>query len=879
MAVADSEAMAQDLESLDITACKDRILQLQAERERRKEFTERLQEKLKALNNELAARKEEADRSHKELQHEQDKNKKGIKGYDMDNEPSDQMRLLGDTKREEQIDKVRRLIEEQLQEKIQVRAQRNELGIRTYDETELMIEKPEAEQAREATNIDTVLVTWTMPNSDNHYNLSYRIDRYTTSRKLREDACLYWNLSEVEYILKTLDNSKVHDELTIQNSFRKEEDAHLILQQKTPKNTVVFEKEQTAIWPKAGKHFKRVAQKSNATMEDKSGASAQGEFHELMQQAVPGLYAFMTQRDRNVTGHLATIKLRHICLYLLLLIFSMGSFFCIRPPSAEYYARYGVYSSMTKSRLDSETGIVVPDFTQIQSVEEMWRWLTYTVSSELLTNTSSLRSYNYAMGQLEVRMQQVRAPSHAFCETNPSLPQDILCFAQRYDSTTAERGDIVPLQLGWLDCTNVSVCEVGVNNSINSTNGSLVTGNISLARVGAGRLDSQPWRFRTEEQQEASGMGTESAHYQSYDSSGYAVNYNLQYPLLNETYQAFRSDMQFLRMMNWVTRQTRMISVHFTLFNGNHDYWISNLYRLEFPANGIVKPSSDVDLFRPLEFAGSGRDIFTLDICRLAIVLYIATFLVYSEITNVRAAGQNARQYLLGPSGLADFGIVAIFVYIIIVRVILFGQFYGSKDRRVDVVAGKFSLTADSYLYKQHTMLEPVLLALTMFRLLSFLRINRHIFIIWTTVKDALRSYIMFFMLFVPILVGFVCLANAAWGFEREEYSSFSASLTSTLLDLYGMSFPVYTRLNPFTLFFSFLFFVATKLVFINSWVAVLVEVYQRTRVSCGFKPRSYDWKEYQYANWCLWWPFRKIYLSKIRPKIDKGPTKHEEED
>eukprot|EP00434_Breviolum_minutum_P004490 symbB.v1.2.003958.t1/scaffold170.1/size288889/4 len=72
----DSSDLLEGLHSLDITACKEHIRHLQARRERRRELVERLQEKLKALNNELAARKEEADRCKKDLLEEQAKNRR-----------------------------------------------------------------------------------------------------------------------------------------------------------------------------------------------------------------------------------------------------------------------------------------------------------------------------------------------------------------------------------------------------------------------------------------------------------------------------------------------------------------------------------------------------------------------------------------------------------------------------------------------------------------------------------------------------------------------------------------------------------------------------------------------------------------------------------
>jgi SMC interacting uncharacterized protein involved in chromosome segregation len=49
----------EDVEQLDAQACKAKLRELYADRQRRDDYTERLQEKQKALINEVAARREE----------------------------------------------------------------------------------------------------------------------------------------------------------------------------------------------------------------------------------------------------------------------------------------------------------------------------------------------------------------------------------------------------------------------------------------------------------------------------------------------------------------------------------------------------------------------------------------------------------------------------------------------------------------------------------------------------------------------------------------------------------------------------------------------------------------------------------------------------
>ncbi|CAK0874155.1 unnamed protein product [Prorocentrum cordatum] len=165
------------------------ISEFEKEKQRRQDRIDREHERLKALNSELAMRKEEHDRYRRELQkltnvfQEREARRKTTKKDDY------LSRLIHDdvdAKREVQ-DKVRSSVESQLEETIKrgKTARKNELGIRIFDEMELMVDKPPAEQAKENKVIDTVMVVFAQ-NSESR----------SCAHELLEDACLYWGLSE-----------------------------------------------------------------------------------------------------------------------------------------------------------------------------------------------------------------------------------------------------------------------------------------------------------------------------------------------------------------------------------------------------------------------------------------------------------------------------------------------------------------------------------------------------------------------------------------------------------------------------------------------------------------------------------------------------------
>jgi hypothetical protein len=228
------------------------------------------------------------------------------------------------------------------------------------------------------------------------------------------------------------------------------------------------------------------------------------------------------------------------------------------------------------------------------------------------------------------------------------------------------------------------------------------------------------------------------------------------------------------------------------------------------------------------------------------------------------------------PLGLADLAISIGTFYVLIVRWLVM------ESAKEVVYAQERSFTsfkAAAYLYHQHSVLEAVVGALIIFRLLSYLRINRHIFIIWQTIYVAFVSFIRFLLVLVPILLGFVAVAYTLYTAHRGECSSFSKAVTFVIMDLNGAKLEDSEHQHPLSLVYSTLFFIVVQLVIVNSWIAVVIQSYQKVRVASGYKPRDYNWKEYDYVNWSLYGPFRHAYLKYIRPSIEKPQDLNADDD
>jgi hypothetical protein len=137
----------------------------------------------------------------------------------------------------------------------------------------------------------------------------------------------------------------------------------------------------------------------------------------------------------------------------------------------------------------------------------------------------------------------------------------------------------------------------------------------------AGRHPStRPWRFVTAKEQSEVRVDTmDGSRYQSYDGSGYLVEYDLQYTAhrskppnlstieaaswqlqgLNESLLGYREDMTHLRTTEWGSLNVRTLSVQVSLYNGNYDVWVDCWFLIEFLPNAQVKTFLDLKAFRP----------------------------------------------------------------------------------------------------------------------------------------------------------------------------------------------------------------------------------------------------------------------------------------
>jgi len=854
---------------LDNTALTGKLNTLKAERERKREIIERLQEKLKALNNELASRRQERDECMQELKIQQNKNKRLIARRKQDAQESG---FGGDQL--EQKDKVKKCVEEALQEKVRKFSRRTENGFRVFDEMDLMVEKPLEEQNQE-NYVDTVLVTYQVPNTELAYKLSYRIDKQTKAFMLREDACNYWGISEVEFVLKTYDNSKVHDDIFVHSVFSDGERAELILSQKTPKKVFtglgsIPSWESDAVRAKTGKLAKAKTKTKKVAEGDAQTSKPENaeDFFESV-QGVPGLWKYMTLRDMGYKSHLNRFRLRNFLVYSALWVLNLSTLLLYRPQLSPYINYEGFNTAMTTARFDPDSSTVVLALENITTADEAWNWITYTVSAELMANESQAKLGYYLNSFLELRMQQVRGIQENASQSCPAdAPASAACYEVIYDDESMGTEDLESLREYW--------------------DGGNITDAVGVEGQDGRHTAVAPWQFvSAEDARSRFKLRSNQGRYQSYDPSGYRVQYFLQHENPEVLQQAYRDDMIVLKERGWNTRRVRSLTLTMVTYSGSYDTWSAVRFLFEFPTTGRVSTKVEQEQYEPASWeiittATTEEwlrfEEFLFDTISYAIVLYIGIFQVFGEI---RAAMKDEdKTFFMSLFQVVIFWDLLIFC--------CFNVLYWTRyiHFAVDTMEYSLELTEhftsgadEAYWYLVNIMLHVTVICATSMRILRFATLSRHWFVLWKTLSDAAGALTVFLLVFIPAFLGLVGLAYATWGSELQEFHNYGVSLISVLnvakgdLEISRLSLDGKPWARGVALFTRIVF----EVIFINVWIGLLCHIYQKNRIRYGYNASEYQWGALQWARWLSWSSLFKY--SGWKPIADQEEENADDED
>jgi len=846
MPLQDSE-LEDAIHGLDLYACRQYLKQLQVEKSLRQEKLERLEERLKTTNQELSSRQVEAEKRKLEFFAEQEINRRRSDRrlkpdvLSLHGDPHDDMVQVHEQRRAS----ARNFIERELQTEMskQQRIERTKFGFKEYEGARLMVFKPEEDMEEERNLRDTVLVTYAVPHAETRKNLTYRIARDTSIKSLKEDACAYWGLSEVEFVLKTVSNAKPCDTMKVVDAFRKDEEAHFVLVQKAPKNISLLDKEYMDIIPKTGRRGQQLRQQLQEQSATTSAllAGADGSLAEQM-VLLPGLYQFMTQRDKDVRQHLQRTKLRSLCVYLVLAVLSASNVYLLRPPGEGFYCTKGILELLAGD-------VHSQPMADIRDSQDVWQWLDKTLVAQVLTDNSTLRKSNYLVGYLQVLQQQVAAPSALHCRGIEEPDSSLSCVHLKFEETSVFRQED-PLLKHYFQ-----------------------------HKLGQeGRSSTKPWEHH-EAPYRTSGAAPKAASFERAHASGHRLEYELQHTPLSEVREAFLEDMTFLRSQGWLGAQTRALHVSFVAYNAPHLTWIWNRFTFEFSAFGTIHATPHVQLYRPRVFDyGMESSLAFTDISRFVLMVYIF-FQVFWDFRYMQRKSGVCWKHLFTTQALIDATIVVVLLVVLSLRASYLGN-----DSTVGYAMSHFSTFQDAgrmaEYYSLHTTLDTVLFALCIYRFFYFLRVNRQVFILWATVHRAFQTASrLVLLLALPVLVGFVLCHMAVTGASLESGRNVGATFARTLILFFGDNATVqaYDPNRFYELAYNVGLWYIGRLVIANTWTAMLMQEYQKMRVAAGCDPKHYRWKEFDWIDWILAWPLKKLYL-RLRPSIKPTRRFHDDD-
>mmetsp|Transcript_55600 Transcript_55600/g.120028 ORF Transcript_55600/g.120028 Transcript_55600/m.120028 type:complete len:850 (-) Transcript_55600:55-2604(-) len=813
----------------NLEKARQRIIELLNVKQRESDYQKRLERKLGKLDADLAQKREEVESLQRTLRLAKNKKREQLE--------SDQKEH--GQKAEAQAERIRDQLSEVLYRK-----------------------PPSLDKQKESFQMDTVLVSFIRPNESIRYNLTFRINNDTTIFELRDEVCKYWGVNVEDYILKTMANSKCQRELKVKDCFKQGEIAQLRLEVKRRELAEVTEAELKAI--QAKKPLPRT--RGQRVAYNKDGVERIQKFtdnYASQLKKMGGIYFLLKRRDSKPSEHSNKIKLRDFIVYIALAVLTFYTYTMRRPQMMAYWQVKGIEDALLVEVNDPNPPpdaywSHVPKFTDVSTRDEVWWWLSVSLPAIIWNDANlSLRTYNLMAGYVSIRTQRVRGPCldcelWATCDDDNEQLLNLVkalpgatCLPVNVDDDTQETANDLNLKAYWDYVTSVNRTDQPI------------------------RGPALPWKWVSDEVNREKGMGTIEGKFASYDASGYSAEYRM--VIVDPVLELWKYDEDMLALRDnysFIDARTRFVAVSFTTYNFQYDLWTAIDLIFEMTPGGGVIPSYTVRPFSPTfgETTGELMNSY-LDVGRLIIGVYIFVFIGIAERKHKQKNHKAGFLYHTSLNGLTDLGIVACITIVVIYRIIKFS--YETNERMSEVVdrvipgrppRGFTSSMHLASVYETLFVLEGVAFLLIMYRLLSLLRLNHTVYLLWHTLGEALKAFAFFVAMFLPALVAFVLLAKSVWGGYLEKYRTFSLTSLQIYKLMRGqMNTRELQQWNSFwSTFLAIVFFVVITFLLLNVFTAIFVDAYYVVKLTSHPPPEKWD------AQRLYTWAMPALFISVI---------------
>jgi hypothetical protein len=795
----------------DVEVAKNRILALNDDQSRKKDYQARLERKLRQLDEALANQRDEVESLQRTLHLELEKDK---------------------------LDQESRKVEQEQKTAKQEERIRNSLADVLYRKA------PPAKKKDQVFELDTVLISFVQPNNNIRYNLPFRVDGSTRLKDLLHDVCKYWDVSTDEFILKTMGNSKCQNEILVKECFKQGEIAQLRLEQKNKEQTSVTEAEYKAITPKN--------KRSRRSSKDKVDLGAEGvlkfgDKYQSMVKKMGGIYFLLKMRDAKPSEHASKIKLRDCIVYLLLAVLTFILYDQQRMAGANYWFIMGVkdalFVEVPKQNVDPQmtTSKNVPAFPELKEYDDIWDFLQITIpyvfwrQNVVLDGTNatgnasktdqSLDSYNVLPGYLNIRQKSLKPPDPVWenCDKFKDIMQDL------------SGASCPPI---FIDDDN----ELSNDETFEGLKRYWDWHTLNDAAIDFIRGPAKPWQFvDAEKNKDNHNIGIMHGRIQSYSRGGYSVEYKSELPTKNpdENLEIYNKDMRELRHKEWIHKTTtRAVLVDFNVYNHQYDMWLAVNLVMELPPSGRVLTSYEIRPYLPSLFETTHEYIIVYFLfVRLLIGGYIGIVVGLAEQIHKTRNQRPGYMYYTSLNGICDVCITICIIASIVVRFVQFNE--GStaqllidlKDEGKN--KGTQCYTDLSRDYEWLFIMEGLIFTFTMFRLMSLFRINSTIYLFWQTLGKVFMQGIYLSFMFVPAVVFFSVTAHRIWGTRSENFQTMAYSFmsvyhmtkgaldTSDIIELDTLLATIYYMM--LYMFVTFLLLTTFAVIFVEGYYVVLL--------------------------------------------------------
>jgi len=190
---------------------------------------------------------------------------------------------------------------------------------------------------------------------------------------------------------------------------------------------------------------------------------------------------------------------------------------------------------------------------------------------------------------------------------------------------------------------------------------------------------------------------------------------------------------------------------------------------------------------------------------------------------------------------------------------------------------GFVSLSDVAYQYEQLFIVEGLLFTFNMYRLLSLIRLNHTVFMLWHTIGDAIKAFTFMLFLFFPVVIGFTMMAHNIWGRFVSNFGSLSSTSLALLKfvkgDLDFTYLAAYDKFWSVGLFISFYFFIT--FILLNVFTMILVDAYYTVKLTAEFDPDEelVKWNAQRWKKWIVPQLCLNIYQTLTRDTATPGET------